>query len=272
MIKNNIVPPTISIKQREAVLCRLWSNRARLSQAEWEDLYEHVSFGLRNMCRAPELNSLGDERDSYIAQYFLLKVFEEVSHHSSPPQHFGALCVYFRNFLKDIVKSAENRYMTPFDDPDDGEESPANRVPDDCENRDETETLLREANLSETSVRLAAEAFLASLEVADQIYLACHSCADDEDAEPLSSLAKRMEIASYHYRALKLGITRKKDEFEQGYEETKIGVWLTQQLGLQCTRSYVQEIFAALKILCDESLKKYAGRLCAGKRNGGTNA
>ncbi len=157
MIKNNIVPPTISIKQREAVLCRLWSNRARLSQAEWEDLYEHVSFGLRNMCRAPELNSLGDERDSYIAQYFLLKVFEEVSHHSSPPQHFGALCVYFRNFLKDIVKSAENRYMTPFDDPDDGEESPANRVPDDCENRDETETLLREANLSETSVRLAAE-------------------------------------------------------------------------------------------------------------------
>lgn len=266
------MPPATHVEQREASLRQLWTNRARLSQAEWEELFQHISFGLRNRCRAVELERVGDDRDAYIAQFFLLKVFEEVSHHSSPPQHFGALCLYFRNFLKDTVKSAEHRYLTQFDDPEDGDESFADRVPNDPDTQDETNAHLFEANLNEVEVRLAAGEFLASLDVADQTYLACHSCADDNDAEPLSSLAKRMEIASYHYRALKLGITRKKDEFEQGYEETKIGAWLTQQLGLQCTRDYVQEIFAALKILCDESLKKYAGRLCAGKRNGGTNA
>lgn len=262
----------ISVEQREASLRRLWSNRSHLSQAEWEELFLHISFGLRNMCRAEELDRLGDDRDAYISQFFLLKVFEEVSHHSAAPQHYGALCIYFRNFLKDIVKSAEHRYVTQFDDSDEGDESFANKVPDDPHNRDETEAHLFEANLSEASVRQAAEAFLASLDMEDQVYLACHSCAEDSDTEPLSALAKRMEIASYHYRALKLGITRKKEEFEEGYEHTKIGAWVTQKLGLQCTRDYIREIFAVLKILCDESLKKYAGRLCAGKRNGDANA
>lgn len=254
---------TLTIPQREVALRQLWGNRAQLSQAQWGELYDHVVFGLRYMCNTPQLLSLGDTREEYIQQFFMVKVYEGDYANPAVPAHFGALCHWFRNFLLDILKSAQHARENPLNDCDDDE---TQQVAEDMSLRDQMEQVLFESGLDEASVRKSASEFLASLEKADHLYLACHHCPDGK-AEALSSLAQRMRIASYHDRALKLGITRKKGEFEKGYEKTHIGKWLTQSLGFQCTRDFIQEIFAGLKILCDESLKRYS-HLCAGDRSG----
>lgn len=259
------MPPALTVQQRESALCQLWSNRAQLTQAQWAELYDHVVFGLSHMCRAPQLQSLGDTREEHIQQFFLVKAYEGDYSAGWVPYHFGALCDRFQQYLLDILKSPQHTRVSSLDDCGDDDEP--NQLAQDMAVLDQSEQLLFESGLSETTVRTSASDFLASLEKPDQIYLACHQCADQEESEPISKLAKRMQIASSHYRALKLGITRKKGEFEIGYEETSIGTWLTRHLGLQCTREYVQEILVALKILCDESLKRYR-HLCAGGNSG----
>ena len=275
MLKNHITPPknknvspTLTIAQREATLRDLWSNRAQLSQQQWAELYDQVVFGLRRMCRAPELESISDTREEHIQQFFMDRVFDADFSKLSVPHHFGALCDWFRNFLKDILKSSEHKQKISLDDCEEDKDSAIGQIKEDPGQRDYTDGLLLEVGLNEAKVRESAAEFLASLEKSDQLYLACHSCAEHEDAEPLSSMAKRMQIASYHHRALKLGITLKKGESEQGYEKTYIGTWLTQKLKLRCTADFIQENLVALKILCDESLKRYSHLCSGGKAEG----
>jgi hypothetical protein len=62
--------------------------------------------------------------------------------------------------------------------------------------------------------------------LAKAAYLQFHTCADEQDSEPVSAIAQRLAIgSSYHYKAKQLGITRKSDTYK-GYEKTKIGRWL----------------------------------------------
>lgn len=234
---------------QEEELIQLWQGRPSLGQAAWNRLYGLV-ISLLKTCMPRELNELGGSREQYAQDFFVLKVFEAATWHSAAPYHRGALCSYFTNYLRDQLKSSIYRHETAIDDPEFIESIPAND-----EAWDDSAALLNESGLSEAVVRESACGFLASQEDWARLYLALHACPDE--AEALSGIADRMRIASYHYKALQLGITRKKGELYAGYEQTRIGSWLVQELGLQVRPENAPEILLVLKILCDEALKSY---------------
>ena len=62
-------------------------------------------------------------------------------------------------------------------------------------------------------------------------------------------LAKRWQIASYHYKAKKLGITGQKGGFFQGYEQTTLGSWL-KKLGAEISPAWQRELVTLLNLLC----------------------
>lgn len=57
-------------------------------------------------------------------------------------------------------------------------------------------------------------------------YLALNTCADAEDVIPLYRLKDLYAVASHHYKARQLGITRRKGECETDYDQTLLGQWL----------------------------------------------
>ena len=72
----------------------------------------------------------------------------------------------------------------------------------------------------------------------------------DADGEPLNKLAERFSIASYHYKAGQLGITRKKGELHEGYEHTKIGSWLANTLRIGIVPENIDLVLDAFQALC----------------------
>ena len=94
----------------------------------------------------------------------------------------------------------------------------------------------------------SALSFFRSLTEIDQLYLALHAC--DADGEPLYKLADRFSIASYHYKAGQLGITRKKGELHEGYEHTKIGSWLANTLRIRIVPENIDLVLDAFQALC----------------------
>lgn len=226
-------------------LVALWSRRDGLSQDEWTELYQLIVSILKRS-NPSILRSLPESKEHYIQDFFLHKVFEPAKHGSSCPHGENELCSYFNNYLIDVYRS------------------PAVRTTDFVEDFDHVERCCEEAHVSDKpgshdffeygfsqqDVHLQARKFLDNLDEVGRLYLALNACADVP--EPLYKLAERMRIASHHYRAHILGITRKRGEFSKGYEKTQIGSWLNQKLGLEITPS--AEVFSALKILCFESL------------------
>lgn len=234
---------------QEGELIQLWRDRPSLGQTAWARLYALVLTALKS-CNPRQLHEAGGSRDQHVQDFFVLKVFEAATWHSAPPYHQGALCAYFTNYLRDQLKSAAHRHESAIDDPELIASIPAND-----EAIDPSDALLFDSGLAESAVRDSARGFLASLEDWARVYLAVHACADE--AEALSGIADRMQIASYHYKALQLGITRKKGEFYAGYEKTRIGHWLSTELQFEIQPENAREILLALKILCDEALKEY---------------
>jgi hypothetical protein len=100
-------------------------------------------------------------------------------------------------------------------------------------------------------IRHSAQQFLQEHEEWVCLYLAYNTC--PEKGKPLIKLSKLHQIPNYHHKARQLGITRKKGEFEKGYEKTLLGAWFV-SLGLFPNKENLAEIKIALKILCDEAL------------------
>jgi len=226
----------------------LWGAREGLSEAEWDELYRLV-FSILNRSHPSILRSLPESKEHYIQDFFLMKVFEPARHGSSSPHGANELCSFFNNFLIDVYRSAGLRTIDLVEDFDEVERNcehlHENFMPADGEFFDH--------GITHQAVQRHAQSFLDELDDVGRVYLALHVCADSP--EPLNKLAKRLRIPSYHYRALQLGITRKKGEYEKGYESTQIGGWLTKVLGLELSAN--SAILTALKILCLESLQRY---------------
>jgi hypothetical protein len=60
-------------------------------------------------------------------------------------------------------------------------------------------------------------------------------------------------VPSYHYRAVKLGVTMKKTAGAAEFSNTKIGRWLTDALGIEIDVDNRAVILLALNLLAAES-------------------
>ena len=234
--------------QADHRLVQLWERRDDLTEAEWEELYKLI-FGILKRCNPSILRSLPEAKEHYIQDFFLLKVFEPAKRNSASPHGANELCSYFNHFLIDVYRGAGLRTTDFVEDYDEVERT--------CEDaRDYAMPVDGEFfdnGFSHQDVHQRARHFLDQLDEIGRVYLALHACADAP--EPLYKLAERLRIPSYHYRALQLGITRKKGEFGDDYEATQIGHWLGKELGLELTAN--PAVLTALKILCLESLQRY---------------
>ena len=231
------------MSEQEQRFVDLWKRRSTLTKTEWAELYRIVEATLCRYSPA-ELRELPEEPQYYIQDFFLRKIFEPARHDSSPPVGLGALCnPYYINFLRDQFKRPHFHH-----EDGSGEAMEASERQAAQENMDECGCkALRELNVAEEHLEQSAVALLGSLSVYDQAYLALNTCVDTP--LPISDIAKRFRIPSYHRRAAMLGITRKKGEFVKTYAQTVLGKWLS-GLGIDATDSNRSAILRAFDVLC----------------------
>ncbi len=233
----------------ERELRDLWNRRVELDGDGLTRLYQLVTARLRS-ARCPELVGLEGDADEYIHDFFILKAMDNPV---SAIKHANVLVTYFRRFLRDrLQQRAPARAWTPRDEETHQDPLDCLEAPDD--GLAAAVLALSEATgLDETALGEAASRFLDSLDDWARDYLALGFCPDR--GVPLATLAKARRIASYHYKAQKLGITRQKGQTWQGYGETRIGAWLG-SLGLELDPAQAALIATALKILCWQALRQ----------------
>ncbi|HEB87591.1 MAG TPA: hypothetical protein ENI68_11340 [Gammaproteobacteria bacterium] len=162
--------------------------------------------------------------------------------------HTNALCGYYRLFLIDRINEMDRRIeMVPVDDVDVTPGSP--------DDPDPVEDLYN--GKRDRHIAYKAREFLGSSEEWVRLYLALSWC-PEYDSIPLCKIGKRYQIASYHVKAQKLGITLMKSDIGDfaGYKDTMLGQWLT-GLGTKVHRDNRDEINCALEILCLVALSLY---------------
>lgn len=227
------------------VLTDYWQRLDRLTDRDWAAFYQLVRRALLR-CPASELTSLPGDRESYITEFFTEKIFFKAQRMTSEGIQSisgGALCFFFRNFLKDELRDGVRNPAAP----DAGDDEQIAVIPDHTEDRSIRDFVLQIGG-SEKLEQLVAS-FLATLEDWALLMLRGHFCSDD--AVPMSKLCKG--IPSYHYKAQGLGITVKKDgEGLLGYEHTRIGRWI-QSLGVAIEPGNTAVIKFLLEVICLEA-------------------
>jgi len=248
-------------KEEPTKLAELWQKRDTLNKAEWTQLYQLVRRVLKQGSY-PELKSLPLSIENYIDEFFRDKVFMPTTRENfeNKALHYDkALMTFFRRYLIDRIEEINPRYpeisIEGKNNGDEGEGneklSPVDIIPAPLV-KDYT-WLLKESGLTPQDVKDSAKKFLEKTEKWVRLYLALHTCPDRDMQLPLGILAKNYQIPSYHHRAGIVGITRKKGEFETGYEKTLLGQWLI-SLGLTLRSENKEIIEVAFKILCWEAL------------------
>lgn len=89
------------------------------------------------------------------------------------------------------------------------------------------------------------------------VYLGLHFCPDAEFSEPLYRLARRLHIASHHYKAVRLGINwmpGRAGAQGQAFSETLLGSWIVEHLGIALNIDSRELMLTAFKILCYQAL------------------
>ena len=230
-------------KTDREVLTAYWIRLDGLSDTEWKAFYRLVHRALLH-CPAPELAALPDTRINYIDEFFTEKLFFKAQRMSSAGIQSisgGALCRFFRNYLLDEVDRYKRNPLTG-DDAEDG-------LGTDGLDEDECiDDFL--ATIGRDKLDGSIQIFLAALPDWALLMLRGHFCADDE-AVPMSKLCK--DIASYHYKAQKLGVTVKKDaDGLIGYEHTQLGQWM-QSLGVHIVPENHALMVFLLEVICLEA-------------------
>lgn len=241
-----------------AELVRLWQHRQALAPPQMGRLYAIVGAALAG-CHPPEQQALGESRQELVAQFIYIKVLrldvdpddgedgepapKARAGHSAPSTAF-ALCAYFRRYLIDCTRaSAFRRKLSLGDEVDDAQleaQLGAHEDAEDC---------LAEHGLSSARVQAAARAFIAGLEAPERLLL----CEGFGQEAPLSGVAARHAIASYHYRAGRLGLVHKREALPADYGRTLIGHWLHAELGLRIEAENMAAILQVFKILGAEA-------------------
>lgn len=238
----------------------LWTHRHRLNSQEWNELYTLVG-GILSRCSFPELANLPDELAVYMADFFSRKVYEPtVSHRSQPdgatePAYSaGYIRQAFRNFLIDQLRWQNTHQTVSLDiQEDEGGEV----IPEPCGCEDVDIDLLEENGLSQQAIEKSASVWLTRQEPWVLLYLGLQYCPDKDQGIPLADLAQRLAIPSYHHKARKLGLSRRKtDRSVAWFRDTLLGQWLENDLAVRIEPDNFDLIEAVLKVLCVVSLNQ----------------
>lgn len=218
------------------VLTRLWCRRERVSPEDMELGYRLVQRALES-CAPAELGALGESRQELVAQFIYLKVLRldagqqgaggadapARSGHSAPSTAF-ALCAYFRRYLIDCLRASAVRRATPIDAPQ------ARAALDGDGAEPDAAAALAEHGLSVAEVALAARQFIRALPEPERLLL-CEGFGQERPGG-LASIAARHAIASYHYRAGRLGLVHHRGALPADYARTRLGQWIERTLGI----------------------------------------
>jgi hypothetical protein len=239
----------------DAILPELWRRRTQLSDDEMVSMYDLVRRALRAY-HPVELQALGEDKEELVAQFIYTKVLRLAPGHSesqacpeSAPSNSYALCAYFRRYLIDCLRSASHQRNVSMEN--EGMEQEIDLHAHALE--DPIDSVLMDYGLDERRVRRAARDFIASLDGPEQVVLAgslgwCSECKGG-----LSAVAAEYRVPSYHYRAVKLGVTMKKTANAADFSNTEIGHWLSDVLGIEIALDNRDAILVALNLLAAES-------------------
>lgn len=220
------------------------------SEGDWRQLYQLVHQVLLR-CNAPELAGLSDNRQTYIDEFFSQKVFLAMKPSARGPDHCGALILFFRRYLRDNLRS-DNRLISESTNEREAEETSEIGVGD-------LERLLpSHCGVTLEHVTSCATEFLDDLKANDEwawLMLRYNFFPDKEDSIPLSHLAQRHQIPSYHYRAAQLGIKHRCEQGVEQFQKTMLGSWLEKALGTRLSDDQSECVDAAFKILGFVALK-----------------
>ena len=241
-------------------LVRLWQHRQALAPQQMGRLYTIVGDALAG-CHPPEMQALGEGRQELVAQFIYIKVLrldvdpddgqdgdpapKARGSHSAPSTAF-ALCAYFRRYLIDCTRASSFRRKLSIGDEVDDAQLEAQ-----LGEHEDAEDCLAEHGLSSARVQAAARAFIAGLDAPERALL-CEGFGQ-EAAGGLSGVAARHAIASYHYRAGRLGLVHKRESLPADYRRTLIGGWLQGTLGLEIEADNMAAILQVFKILGAEA-------------------
>jgi hypothetical protein len=235
--------PLLSASEEDE-LKELWGRRAELGDRHWIRLCELVCNVLRQ-CSPNELRGLPDHKEDYVQGFLVQKVLQ-TKFNGGRLDSAAALCTFFARYLRSMLKSGAGK-LDYVDD-----EAALERMAENSEVESGCEWASIEDQIDFNRFLESAEHFWAELETEDQIYLSLHAC--DPEAEPLYAIAARYRIASHHYRAGRLGITRKKDELPSTFGKTRIGQWMTEKLHIAMTTESMGEVAQAFQALCAAAL------------------
>lgn len=238
-------------------LVRLWRRRQQLSPDEMGRMYAIVGEALRG-CSPPELKVLGESRQELVAQFIYVKVLRldadpdeadeaaTSNEHSAPSTAF-ALCAYFRRYLIDCTRASSFKRKLSIGEQVSEAQLDAQLGSQGALDDDE----LAEHGLSDSKVRGLARAFIAGLPEPERLLL-CEGFGR-EAAGGLSGIASRHAIASYHYRAGRLGLVHKREGLPADYAKTLLGGWIQNTLGIAIAADNMAAILRVFKILGAEA-------------------
>lgn len=240
----------------EGTLPELWQKRARLSHDEMVSIYTIVRHALTGY-HPLELQALAEDKEELISQFIYLKVFRLEATHTSPasfplhsaPSSSHAVCAYFRRYLIDCLRSARHQRNVPLDDDD-----VVREIDRQCAaHADPIGSVLLQYGLNEAGVRDSASEFIAGLDQPDRMVLAGSLGWLSNESGGLSQVAAHYRIASWHYRASKLGVTLKKRATPEDFAHTLIGHWIETTLGIDIAPENRVAILTVLGILSAQS-------------------
>jgi hypothetical protein len=240
----------------DGMLPDLWQRRASLSHDEMASIYTIVRRALRGY-HPSELQALGEDKEELISQFLYLKVFRLESAPTaatsfplhSAPSSSHAVCAYFRRYLIDCLRSAAHQHNVSLDEGDVMLELDRQTA----FHPDPIGSVLMQYGLHEAEVRESASHFIDSLDDADRMLLAGSLGWLSNKKGGLSQIAARYGIASYHYRARKLGVTLKKRSIPADFARTGIGQWIEGGLGIDIVPGNRIAILLVLGILSAQS-------------------
>ena len=240
----------------DSALSDLWQRRTCLNQDEMASIYTVVRRALQGY-HPFELQALGEDKEELISQFIYFKVFRLEAAHAHPeafplhsaPSNGHAVCAYFRRYLIDCLRNAGHQRNVSFDDDDvlaEVEQQAAVQS-------DPVGSVLAQYGLDERTVRESAARFIAGIDEFDQLLLAGSLGWLSNEKGGLSRIAARYQIASYHYRARKLGVTLRKGSLPADFAATSIGEWIQHTLGIDIAAENRVAILFVLGILSEQS-------------------
>lgn len=236
-------------------LGRLWRRRQRLSPEEMGRMYQIIVAALRP-CSPPELFALGESRQELISQFIYAKVLrlggsgelpaepdaKGPKGSDSTPSGAYALCAYFRRYLIDCTRASSFRRKLSL-----GDEVSEAELERQLGAGDEADAPLSEYGFSDEQVHALARRFIDQLPDPERLLL-CESLGHERPGG-LSGVASRHAIASYHYRAGRLGLVHKRDALPSDYARTTLGQWIEKTLGIDIVPENAAAILQVFKIL-----------------------